>query len=71
MSDISQAFTDLSLSCDIQHDILAFGALPTCSVNKSSFVKKVPIVLVLEKQLKIGHEATVQFQEKKPSLLCI
>lgn len=62
MSDIFQCFGDLLVSCDIQHDVLALRALPTCSVNKLSCTEKVPIVLVLEKQLKIGHEEMVQLK---------
>lgn len=64
VSDIFQSFRNLFVSCDIHHAILAFRALLTCNVNKSSFIKK-GANCVLEKQLKAEHGELVLFQKEK------
>ena len=61
VSNIFQTCGDLSVSCDIQHDIWALRALPTCCVSKLNFLRKVPIVFILKKQL-AGHEEMAQIK---------
>lgn len=67
MSDIFQSSRNLFVSCDIHHAILAFRALLTCSVNKSSFIKK-DANCVLEKQLKAEHGELLLFQKEKTTI---